>query len=43
MKVAVIPIVNGALGTFTKGLIQGLKDYILIMYKFIIAISLFKI
>ena len=26
MKVTVIPIVIGALGTVTKGLIQGLKD-----------------
>ena len=26
MKVTVIPIVIGALSTFTKGLVQGLKD-----------------
>ena len=26
MKVTVIPIVIGAIGTITKGLIQGLKD-----------------
>ena len=26
MKVTVIPIVTGALGTVTKGLVQGLKD-----------------
>ena len=26
MKVTVIPIVIGALGTITRGLIQGLKD-----------------
>ncbi len=26
MKVAIIPIVIGALGTVTKGLVQGLED-----------------
>ena len=26
MKVTVIPIVIGALGTFTKGLVKGLED-----------------
>ena len=26
MKVTIIPIVIGALGTVTKGLLQGLKD-----------------
>ena len=26
MKVTIITIVNGALGTFTKGLVQGLED-----------------
>ena len=26
MKVTIIPIVNGAFGTVTKGLLKGLKD-----------------
>ena len=26
MKVTIVPIVNGALGTITKGLLKGLKD-----------------
>ena len=26
MKVTVMPIVTGALGTLTKGLVQGLED-----------------
>ena len=26
MKVTIVPIVNGALGTITKGLLKGLED-----------------